>query len=86
MRRTTKHHISYPLLPVDSYAFRFLQALKKVHAEKKNFKPVSSSEIISRLPPYLQSINFFEGIELFYNQKVIQIHSKNRFSLDKSYR
>gem|GEM_PF-5144476 len=79
--RLPKHRKAYPLLPVDSYAFWFLQALKTIHTKKKNFKPVPSSEIIAHLPTYLKSINFFEGIELFYNHDIIQIHSKNRFSL-----
>ena len=49
-----------PLLPVDSYAFQFLQTLRKIHTEKGNFEPVSSQEIIPLLPDYLQFCNLYE--------------------------
>jgi hypothetical protein len=80
----TRQHC--PSLPVDSYAFWFLQVLKNIHAERKSFDPVSSSEIIPHLPEYLQATNLFEGIEMLYDYDLIQIHGGSRFSLSESYR
>jgi hypothetical protein len=82
----TAYRQACPLLPVDSYAFRFLQVLKNIHIERKNFDPVSSSEIIPHLPEYLQTTNLFEGIEMLYDYDLIQIHGGSRFSLSESYR
>ena len=75
-----------PVLPVNGYAFQFLQILKDLHNERGNFSPIPLQEILDLLPEKFQDCNIYEEIEILYDQEIVESYYNEGFFLAEKYR
>lgn len=84
VQSSTSHRCSS--LPVNGYAFHFLDVLREIHSRRENFSPVPLQEILDLLPEEFRECNPYEEIEVLYDQEIIESYYGKGFFVTEEYR